>query len=169
MLQALIFLISSLLIFIIFTETVKFRIIYGEDVSVEIHFTVFALLLSRDTAQDGKQSKSRRKRNRSDSLRKLINFIKRLIPFSEVELTEFELYLQKKEPANDVLRRAGALSLISALLAYADSRAKIFRYNDITVLSSDNTNLKTRIDLSITTSLLRLLTASAVLLKKYGD
>ena len=169
MIQALIFLISSLLIFIIFTETVKLRIIYAESLSVEVHFTLFALFITQKSKQPHNHKKARLKGDRRIPLRKLINYASKLIPYSDIDLAELKLSIPRKEPAKNVLRRTGALSLLSIIFAYAKSKANFFHYNDITVLCSDNTKLKTKIDLSVTISLLRLITASAVLLKKDGD
>ena len=167
MIQALLFLFASLPIFIILTETVKFRLIINETETLQIHFTIFALYLER-TKDKKVQSKGKGKRNRKRST-KLHSFLGRLIPAAEVEISRLAVLLPSSDPSEAALRRASALSLLSSAFALLQNRARNFLIGDITVEPSDNNNLKAILDLSITVSLVRILTASAALIKKHGD
>ena len=170
MVQGLIFFIASLLVFIIFTETVTIKVLFDKKTVIQIHFTVFALYLEESDASSSKTGKERkgRKRRRRDTAT-LFSYLKKLIPYSHISVTDLTLYLPQNDPAKYVLIRTGAISFISAVMTYARSKADFFQYRDITVKASDNNNLAATLNMSITVSLLRILTASAVLIKKHGD
>lgn len=167
MIQGLIFFIASLSVFIIFTETVTIRVIFNKKTVIQIHFTVFALHLEESDAPSTKIRKGRRHRRRNTAT--LLSYFKGLIPYAELSVTEFTLNLPQNDPARYVLLRTGAISFVSAAVIYASSKANFFQYRDITVKASDNNNLAATLDVSMTVSLLRILSALAVLIKKHGD
>ena len=166
MTRAVVYLISSLLIFLILTEAVTFVLsVDGDTVSLEINFTVFALRLSRSKKASDKNSNRARRIKFRPRINAILSFAKRVIAASDIRIMKCRIDLPEEDPAKSVIRHAYAVSAISSLLAFAELNAKKFYADDITVSTSDNTNIITKLDLKLTVSLLRMITASAVLLK----
>ena len=165
MTEALVYLFSSLLIFLLLTEAISFHLTVGQATVLEIHFTVFALRLER-----GSQSESIGKRGRAIRFRPRINaiivFAKRVIRGSYVKINRLNIALPRSSPSESVLRHSYLSSLLCSILAFLHSDAKKFTHGDITLSTSDHTKINAELDVKLTLSLLRLLLALIELLIK---
>ena len=165
MTEALVYLFSSLLIFLLLTEAITFHLTVGQTAVLEIHFTVFALRLERARHSEniGKRGQAIRFRPRINAI---IVFAQRVIRGSYIKINKLAVALPERSPSESALHQSYAFSLLCSLLAFLHSDAKKFTHGDITLSTSDNTKINAELDVRLTLSLLRLLLAITELLIK---
>lgn len=162
MIQSLLFLITSLTVFLILTEILKIDISYGDKTVVDFNFTIFAIRFTSDNSPNKKKKKRRNRRKISNFL----YFISPILSKSEIVLHHISVLLPYDSPSDYAVKRGAYISLLSSLLAYVDAEAKKLVVNDITFGVSANNNYKISYSVSFTVSLLNFLTFLPVFFKR---
>ncbi len=162
MIQSLLFLVTSLTVFLILTEILTIDIFYGEKTIVDFNFTIFAI---RFTSSDSKREKKKKRRN-SKNIPSVLRFISPILSKSEIVLHNLYISLPSDSPSDYAIKRGIYISLMSAVFAYIDTAAKKFTANDITFHVSANNNYKVSYRVSFTVSLLNFLTFLPIFIKR---
>ena len=164
MTYALLSLIISLLLFLLFTETVTLRYIYDGAGVIRIDFMLFGISIS--AGKNGRKRKRRGKKSKrvkiKDGIKKsaegavLFSRLPTFLARAEIDINGISVMLKPDEPHKQALTRAAFYSSLSSAIAYFESYAKNFSYNDIIIGVSDNNKTVIRADISATTTLLNL-------------
>ena len=150
---ALIFLLTSLLTFLIFTEIVTVNIYHNGNTVIDVNFMIFAVRYTK--SNKAAKSKSKRNARRLIPATAIISCISRLIEKSYIDIFEFSLG-QGGDSFSAIAFRNGVLSsFISAFIAFAKENSKKFTARNITISTSEHNNLK--LNAKITVSLLNLI------------
>ena len=148
------FLIISLLLFLLFTETVTVRCVYDGKSHIDIDFMLFGISLSasakRERRAKRKLGKKKARKVSMAPLYHLPSFLRR----ARVDINGISLLLPSDEPHKQALRRAAFYSFVSSAYAYFENYAKKFTASDIIIGISDNNKTVIRADISTETSLL---------------
>lgn len=175
MARGIIYLFTSLLVFLILTEVITFNINYNGSLILDINFTVFALRLKKGAGTDSaKKSKSHTKFRPSLDL--IRDFLYRVIRESDIQVKKFALSFPAKSPFAGAVMRGAYISFISSVLAFAEENAKNFQHDHIIVTCSDHTKTEVALYAKIRIPLLELIISVTALLikqwlrngKKYG-
>ena len=145
--NAVLYLIISLLAFLILTDTVTVRYIHGSGRRIDIDMTVFGLTLTPKKSRRDTSSKSDTK---PSPLKKL----PMLLRGSYVRLRRICITLKAKDPARYALLYAGCHAALAPILSYLKKYSRYFYYDDIFIKASDNNKTEIEADISATTSLL---------------
>lgn len=151
--EALVFPLASLLIFLILTETVTVRLYNTRGLKADIGLRIFALELSPKTS-GRPQKKSRNKRKNDKSLKKVLKFI---LKRSHFEVDELTVLTTDLSPFTYFILD-GVLHLIYAIVG---SIVRFFfansDFDNINFLSSANTNPEIKFDVKISFSAITLI------------
>ena len=160
--QSLLFLLTSLTVFLIFTEILTINISYEKNTVIDINFTVLALRLIND--KDNKKTTKRKKKKIKD-LRSLKNII--LLISRKCEVTIHEIYIPFKalRPSNFAIKKGLYTTLLSYLLSYIENNSKKLKVNNIIIDDSGNNNYTPSFYISLKLSLITLLTLLPKLIK----
>ena len=149
MIEGLLFLLTSLFIFIILAEKLTAYIHYDEHLTVEIHSTVFALIL--DFIETSGSLKKRKKRKTNHSL--IANIFKR----SKARINRLLFLYPSKDPDKNALSFGLYSALLSSILCFFSHHFKKFYYSNIIIKNSDHNKSKLLIDATVEITLLDLL------------
>lgn len=161
--QSMLFLITSLTVFLILTEILTINISYGEVTVIDINLTIFAIRLT--TKKNGNSSK-RKKRRQRNSFKSILGLIFTASKKSDIVLQRLNISLPEGEPSGTAIKQGIYLSLISSVLAYAESKAKNLYIGNITFDNSANNNLKIAFDISFRISLMSFLASLCIYMKR---
>ena len=146
--EAAIFLLISLLLFLLITDTVTVKFIYDGKKRIEIDFMLFGVSFTESRSKRSTFSRKKRKRDKM-----LFDHIMHLLSNSVVRVKELCVFIDGSDPMKYALQRAAFHSLISVILAYVDSNSKFSSADDIIVGISDNNKTVFRADIRAQVSL----------------
>ena len=162
MIQSLLFLITSLTVFLILTEILTVNVFYGETTVIDINLTVFGIRLTESSDPiNGK--KKQRKKSKVGAIK---DFVIAASEKSEITVRYINFSMPKDEPAQVAIKQGIYISLLSSLLAYAENKAKNLYIGNITFDNSANNNLKISFDISFKISLIALLSSLCTYAKR---
>ena len=151
--QSLLFLIASLIVFLILTEVLTIDISYGDITVIDVNFTVLAIsFIDRKS-----NTRKKRKKNEKNNFKYISAFVLSASRKSDIILHRLNLRLPRTEPAQNALNKGICFSLLSSLLAYIESNSKNFYLGNISFDDSANNNSILTFDISFRISLLSFL------------
>ncbi len=151
--QSLLYLIASLIVFLILTEVLTIDISYGDITVIDINFAVFAISFI------DRKNTTRKKRNKSarNTFKNIISFVLSASRKSDIILHRLNLQLPEGEPAEYAINKGICFSLISSFLAYIENNSKNLYLGNISFNDSANNNSILTFDISFRISLLSFL------------
>ena len=158
MLYSLIFLLTSLLTFLIFTEIITVNIFYDGNAIIDINFKIFAVRYTK-TQNRSKNKVSGRRRHIFPLQIAVFSYFSRLVEKSYIDVSELTLLQDSSSYSSSALKNGIFTSLISALIAYAKENAKKFSAHNITFSTSEHNSL--RLNAKITISLIDFIVCTA--------
>jgi hypothetical protein len=165
MAYSLIFLITSLFLFLITTEIVTIRFIYENGrKNLIVDFMLFGIELDLSQKSDKKQ-KSDKEKGKERPFTLPASF-KYLLSKSSLTLNSLSVKTERGEPANSVIIRAGVCSAISAMLALATTYSKNFTYSNIFIGLSDNNKTEVSFDINLQAHILALIGCGVIFISK---
>jgi hypothetical protein len=156
MATALLYLMASLLVFLILTEIVTINIKYDNRFVVKINLMIFAVQISQSAQSESTASLKKKKRKRPAILR-LYKSAYRLIGASDIFIRNLTLKIASENPISYALTRGTYLSVISAGMAMLSSTGRNFKYGNIIVTSSVHNKTEVTVNANIKCSLVAFL------------
>ena len=153
---SILFLIFSLIAFLVFTETVTVRFLYAESRRIDIDLMIFGITLYPDK----KSGRKIKKRTTKPKLYTRITALRDYLGRSTVNLDSLSVFIPDEDPSEYAVRRGATFSLISCALAYFEEYSKFFRYGNITVSPSGNNKSSINLDLTVEISLAGFISAT---------
>ena len=164
--EIILFPLSSLLIFLVFTEIITVRFKGSLQKEIDVNFMIVGIRFIR-RREGGGTSKGKGQKKKIPFFKKFVATNKSLlylIKRSEVEIERFDVYQRSVDPAADVLKRGVLSSSISSFLCIAEKTAKKLNVNNINLYLTDNNKTVTEYDVKLTFSLLTGLAAASIFL-----
>lgn len=156
MATALLYLMASLLVFLILTEVVTINIKYDNVWIAKISLMIFAIQISQSKKRKSKAS-LKKKRQRKPPVMRLCKSIYRLAGASNIFIRNITLKINSENPISYALIRGSYLSLISAGMAALSSKGRNFRYGNIIITPSVHNKNELFLNASIECSLIAFL------------
>lgn len=168
MTESLIFLLASLLIFLVLTEAITLRALYGtEERVIIIDFMLFGIRLNLNNK---KRNNKRRRKKQSKKAKPQFTAIKPateyLLSKSTIKISYLNIKTASHEPSDTALRSAGIVSALSAMFALIDAYSKKFSYDNIFIGVSDNNKTELAFDISIEAHILSLVASLSIFIFK---
>ena len=147
---ALIFLLTSLLAFLILTEIITVNIFHDGVTVIDVNLIIFAIRYTKSVSTAA-ENKKYGKRSIA-AVPAVFSYLTRIIEKSYIDIREFSLRRDSGSAASLAIGTGVFNSLIAVAVAYAKKNAKKFTSANITYSASEHNNLK--LDAKITISLL---------------
>lgn len=146
--EAAIFLLISLLLFLLITDTVTVKFIYADEKRIDIDLTIFGMSFTDRGFSENRFSKKRRRREKI-----VFDHVLRLLSKSTVRIKELSVLIDGSDPMKYALTRSAYHSFISVFILYIEQNSKFFSADDIIVGASDNNKTVFKADLRAQISL----------------
>lgn len=162
-----IFLIASLLVFLILTETLTVRFVYSDVKRIDVDLNVIGVSLFPTRSRKRKKEKESMHSPRR-SLERILS-IGAWLSVATLKVNSLTVSIAASEPMELALKRAAAYSFISALFAYASERSAFFCADNIIINASGNNKSELSFDIELEAALLRFIAAAiALFLRRAG-
>jgi len=168
MTESLIFLLTSLLIFLVLTEVITLRVLCTpEEQVIIIDLMIFGIEINLG---DKKNTSERKKKKHQKAAKPQIMATKYaaeyLLSKSTIRISYLDIRSPSYEPSDAVLRHAGIASALSAIFALAEAYSKKFSFDNIFIGTSDNNKTELNFDISIEAHILALVATLSIFIFK---
>lgn len=167
--EAVIFPLSALFIFLIFSEIITVEVFYDDVFHFNINFNIFGISLYPEKAIERAKKREKRKKQKNKIKRSDIPAIKDafvyLLSYSTVEINDIRLYMKSAPGLNTYVKEGALYGALYSILYILRLNSKKFIQNNIFISSSDNNKNDLYLDAKITFPLFRVIFAVAVFAK----
>ena len=148
--EALIFPLVAFLVFFFFTEIVSFKLVYDNELIIDIDFLILGLRLYPQRSKKGEKNKKRKRKDEHEKKRfSILSFIVNIIPFSEVTLNNLFFKIKNQDISDYYIKKGIGLGVVGAFFTLLELEAKKFTAKNIFIESSDNNNNKFVFDIEL--------------------
>lgn len=163
--EAFVFPLVALTVFLIFTEVLTVDIFYYEDIELNLNLNILGIKLTPErVVKRNEKRKNKKKSTKKEVFSTLIPAINFLLHRSEVEIKHLSVEIKQSEASEFFIRKGICLSFINSFMILLEGNSKIFAKENIIITTSDNNNIKFYVKLTV--PLLHVLTALFVYLKE---
>ena len=152
--EAFIFPVFSLIIFLILTEIITVNIKYYETSYIDINFMIFGICLFPKGKRKSNVSRDKKDKKKTKKYTSLRYAFKYLLNHSYINLKELNLTIPDATPKNSALFCAGGIFVSDAILNCIYQNSKNFKSGKIFVGACDNNSFKLEFNTKITFSFL---------------
>ena len=148
--EAYVFPLVALFVFLIFTEILTVDILYDKSPELDFNLNILGIRLRpEDTVKRKKQRKRRKKRARKDAFAALMPVILYVLSHSHTEIKGLHLTIDSNDAADFFIKRGVLTSFINSVLTLIEENSKTFSKENIIICASDNTNIKFYVKLTV--------------------